>query len=75
MLDVSLLIAVVLGITEAAKRAGMDSKWAPFLSIALGVAYTVAFGEKDLATNIMGGIMVGLSASGLYSGTMKQIRG
>ena len=69
MMDVSIMVAVVLGLTEAAKRSGLPSKWAPLVSVALGVAYSVAFGTDDRATRVVGGIIIGLSASGLWSGT------
>lgn len=69
MIDVSLLIAAVVGITEAAKRSGMPSKWAPLLSIALGVGASLAFNEGDMAKLVVDGIILGLSSAGLYSGT------
>lgn len=69
-MDVTLIIAAIMGIIEAAKRSGMPSKWAPLLSIALGLGGSFAFGgDGELPTTILEGIILGLSAAGLYSGT------
>lgn len=72
MLDVSLVIALIVGIVEAAKRSGMKSSWAPLLSLVLGVMYSLSFGGSgDYGTSIIQGIIIGLSSAGLYSGTKK----
>lgn len=72
MFDVSLqfivLIPIVLGVVQAAKSAGLPSRYAALVSIALGVlgAYTLG-GFSNL--NLVQGIIAGLSAAGLWSGT------
>ena len=74
MIDVSLIIAAVMGITEALKRAGLPSQYAPFAALALGVGANVLFGEGELTGKILEGIILGLSASGLYSGTKAVVK-
>lgn len=63
----TLIIPLVLGLTEVFKRAGVPIKYIPALSILLGVMGVVAIYGAD-ATNIVQGIVYGLSASGLWSG-------
>lgn len=71
MLETGVAIAVIVGIVEAIKRAtGMPSKFAPLASIALGILAMVAFADFVVtAQDVFAGVIVGLSASGLYSGT------
>ena len=57
-------IAVVLGLVQVAKYAGLPNRLAPLLSVALGLMATLFI--SDLT--ILEGIIVGLSASGLFSG-------
>ena len=60
------LVPVILALVQGAKQAGLPTKWAPLLSLVLGVGGVWAIsGGFDLIT----GIVVGLSAAGLWSGT------
>lgn len=63
-----LSVPVVLALVSAVKSAGMPSKFAPILSIVLGIIA----GFLTVGLSVSGGVeglMVGLGASGLYSGT------
>lgn len=70
----AVLIGIVVGLTQAVKMIGMPSKFAALVAIAIGIviAYLaasiapeiVAFGEI-----ILTGLIYGLTAAGLYSGT------
>lgn len=62
------LVPVVLGVVQAIKKIGLASKWSPLVSIALGIAGAYALGGFT-SLNIIQGIVVGLSASGLWSGS------
>lgn len=72
------MIPVVLGLVEVMKRLGLPTKWAPLASLALGLVFSffyLAPGEPGKA--ILTGIVVGLGASGLWSGsktTMQALR-
>lgn len=69
MLEITIVVAVLIGLVEAIKRAfKMSSRFAPLVAIALGVVYTVFFGDLTLQEEIFTGIIAGLTASGLYSG-------
>jgi len=60
-----LTIPAIVALVEALKRSGMDSKYAPLVAIAVGIAFGLALGDW------VGGLILGLSASGLYSGVKK----
>jgi hypothetical protein len=63
-------VAVVIGIVEALKPLGLSSRYAPLVSIGLGVVSGIALRQdQDILSAVYSGILVGLSASGLYSGT------
>lgn len=62
------LVPVLIGILEAIKRAGFNSKFIPLLSIILGIGMGIAFTGFELKAGIMTGLFIGLSAVGLYSG-------
>lgn len=72
------LVPIVLGLTEAVKRAiprNVD-RWAPGISIALGVGAAFIFPPNMVPVNEIGaGILSGLAASGLYSGTKTAVTG
>ena len=57
------LIPLVIGISEVIKKIGFNQKFIPVVNLILG-----------LAAGIIQGIFIGLSASGLYSGTKNIIQ-
>ena len=68
------LVPVVMGIVEAVKRVGLSERWAPVAAIILGVFLRLMVGVT-LITDVLQvpqmiviGIVIGLTASGLYSG-------
>jgi len=75
MLDTNfvILVPIVIGLVEVAKRSGLATKWSPVLSIFLGIAGAYLVGSYVSADTLLQGIIVGLSASGLYSGVQTTI--
>lgn len=71
MIEPTVLVPVIVALVSAVKTAGLPSKYAPILSILIGVAFFSFIGEDDLITNAFAGVLAGLGASGLYSGTRK----
>jgi hypothetical protein len=61
------LIPVVLGLVSIVKMY-VDSKWAPLAALALGVATAFFVPAASVGLTVLQGILVGLAASGLYSG-------
>ena len=65
-----MLVPVVVGVTELVKRAGFFSaKLHPLVSLVLGVASAFLMPAETVQMTIIGGVVVGLMASGLYSAT------
>lgn len=55
------LTPIVIGLVGASKRAGLASKFAPFVAVAFGVGLAVALNAHWLV-----GLLAGLASSGLY---------
>jgi hypothetical protein len=71
MEEITLAIAMVIGLTEAIKRTRLiNNRYTPIISLALGLAIALLMNGLS-ADAIFSGIIVGLSASGLFSGTKK----
>lgn len=68
MFETAIIIAVVLALTELIKRLGfMQAKYLPAVSVLLGILAGIIY--VDVATyqeKIMFGLMIGLSAAGLF---------
>lgn len=73
------LIPILTGISELAKRVGLPAKWTPLFSVMLGVVFGVLYvSPNDFMSGIVNGLVIGLSSVGLYSGPKniaEQIRG
>ncbi|MEV2910535.1 transposase [Paenibacillus larvae] len=71
----ALLVAVIVGLVEVAKRMGLPVRLAPAISVILGIIVGIVYFPGDLKTSIIYGIICGLTSSGLYStgkNTMQQ---
>ena len=62
------IIPIIIGIVEVVKRAGLPVKFSPLVSVTLGVIFGILY-VQPLLDGIVIGLMVGLSATGLYSGS------
>lgn len=61
------LIPVVLGLVSVVKTF-LDSKFAPLASILIGVGVAFFVPAASVGLTVLQGILIGLAASGLYSG-------
>lgn len=67
MIETSILLAIIIGLTEAIKRIGLKTKYAPLCAIALSLGLTfVTMGATT--ESLIAGLVVGLTSVGLYSG-------
>ena len=67
------LVPLVLGVTQVIKMTvGHGKRYTPIVSLVLGMGGAVLIGAFD-STSLVQGIIVGLSASGLYSGSKATI--
>jgi hypothetical protein len=75
MMDFTLAVPIIIAVVSACKTAGMNSKLAPFLSIALGMAFMYFWGSNvTVESKLLEGLIAGLSASGIYSGVKAQLK-
>lgn len=68
------LVPVVVGLVQAIKLTGyLPTQFAALVAIILGIV-AVGLTDSFVAANILQGIVVGLSAAGLYSGTRSTLK-
>lgn len=72
-LTFGLLIPIIIGIVQAIKKVGLDTRYAPILSVVLGIAGAYFFIGTDSSSIILG-IVAGLTSCGLWSGTKATIK-
>ncbi|GIO26380.1 holin [Ornithinibacillus bavariensis] len=66
MFEIALIIAVVLALTELLKQLVVSKKYLPVASLILGLLAGVFYVGGTLQEQIMYGLMIGLSAAGLF---------
>lgn len=63
------IIPIITMLVDVLKRAGLPKKFAPLTSLILGVVFGMVFlNDGDIKNAIITGLIIGMSASGLYSG-------
>ena len=65
--EFAVMVPLVVGLVAVLRKVGMPTRFAPVMAIVFGVLSTWFFVSPD-TNSVMQGIMVGLSASGLWSG-------
>lgn len=69
MVSLAVMIGIVVGLSQIIKTIGLQTKYIPLLNLTLGIVLGVLFLNGDIKTNVFQGIIVGLSASGLFDHT------
>ncbi|KAA0784630.1 MULTISPECIES: holin [Bacillus] len=69
MIEITAIIGVVVGLSQIAKTNGLQTKYIPILNLTLGIMLGVLFLSQDIKMNIFQGMIIGLSASGLFDHT------
>lgn len=65
----AVLVPITVGWVEGLKKMGLTARWAFLASVASGTAFFWLLNANlTWQWTVLGGILVGLSASGLYSG-------
>ncbi len=77
MIETTILIALIGGLTEVAKSVGLEKRWLPLLAIVLGVGLNLFIGfiGYEIGELIIAGLIAGLSTMGLYDIGKKTILG
>lgn len=63
------LVPLILALVELFKRTGFPDKWSPVLSVVLGLAGGLLLYSDDPIKAAVVGLALGLSATGLFSGS------
>ena len=71
-IQVGLLVVVIIGLCQAVKYAGLNTRWIPLLAIILGLAGSLYVGGVNWLS-ILAGLMTAFTASGIFSGFKKTI--
>jgi len=67
MVDFSMITALVIGIAQLSKKAGLNPYLIPVLNVLVGSALSLLLlNEPTMLDNIQQGLIIGLSASGFY---------
>lgn len=69
-----MLIAITIALTELFKHLGLNNKYLPLVSLAIGLVAGVFYLDGPLKEQVLYGVLIGLSASGLFDQT-KIIKG
>ncbi|AHA71035.1 holin [Bacillus thuringiensis YBT-1518] len=69
MVSLAVIIGIVVGLSQIIKTIGLQTKYVPLLNLTLGIVLGVLFLDGDIKTNVVQGIIIGLSASGLFDHT------
>jgi len=70
----AVLTAIVIGLVEVIKKLGVNSKFSPIVAIIVSIFLCWITGVK-MPEMLIGGLVMGLSAVGLFSGTKNTIEG
>ncbi len=62
------IIPLIVGLVQLVKKLGLPSRFAALLSVVLGVGAGFVMHPGNVSQAVIVGLMIGLSASGLYSG-------
>lgn len=64
------ILPFIIGLVQVLKKTGLPTRFVPVVSIFFGALIGVIYlSPQDIAQGILVGTAIGLSASGLYSGT------
>jgi hypothetical protein len=66
--EIGVAIAVVIGLLEVVKIAGLPTRFVPLSGLILGSGISFLFPAETIGLTILSGLVIGLSACGLYSG-------
>ncbi|MED1269602.1 holin [Bacillus mycoides] len=69
MIEITAMIGVVVGLSQIAKATGLQTKYIPIFNLTLGITLGALFLSQDIKMNIFQGMIIGLSASGLFDHT------
>jgi len=77
IIDFGVISLIVIGLVQVVKVTGLPKKLLPLSSIVFGVilAFVWGFGAIPYSILVIQGLIAGLTASGLWSGTKTVVKG
>jgi len=76
MLDITILVALTVGLVEVVKGLGIPKKYIPLVAIVIGVTFAIVGNiSGELIVNITTGLGIGLASCGLFDFTKKTVLG
>jgi len=69
MIIMSAVVGVIVGLSQILKKFGINPKFIPIFDLIFGIIACVFLLNTEPVLRVFNGLIVGLSASGLYSGT------
>lgn len=63
------IVPIIIGLVQLFKMSGLKKKYAPFVALGLGILFSIIYFDQTMKDKILLGLIFGLSASGLYSGS------
>lgn len=69
------IIPLILAVVEFFKRCGVPMKYSPIIAVVFGMLVGIFYIDAEFKERIIVGLMLGLSATGLYSGTKNIVKG
>ena len=74
IIEISVLIAICVGLTEIVKKLKIPTRFIPLVALVIGVAFAfLANVGESVAMNVFQGLIIGLSAVGLFSGVKNSV--
>lgn len=67
------IIPILMGLAELLKQQGLNSKLIPIINLILGICFGIMIHSESIATGIVTGVVMSLTAMGVYSGTKSSI--
>lgn len=68
-------VLLIMGIAQLLKNTGFNAKYIPIINLVLGLTVGIVLNMSDITKGVFVGLAVGLSASGLYSGSKNVMQG
>lgn len=67
MFEITVIVAVIIGVSELLKKLEfIPARFIPLLTVVLGTGAGFIWLDGDIKTKLFYGIVIGLSAAGLY---------
>ncbi|MES1045277.1 hypothetical protein FOA22_12435 [Heyndrickxia oleronia] len=68
------IIPLILALVQFFKKVGLPEKYSPIIAVFFGLFAGIFYLDAPIKEGIIVGLMLGLSATGLYSGTKNLVK-